>query len=321
MSDPFPPFQFIADRGDARLRLDQVLVRRVRDVRHFSRTVARHWIESGAVAVDGQVAPRAAVRVREGAAITVAIPSSAVRRARPEPEPLLLEVLYEDNDLIAINKPAGMVVHPSYKQYSGTLLNAVLARVHDRIDAQPGILTRLDKGTSGIVIVALSPHVHAALQDQARRGEVVKEYLAVVDGRPDPPSGRIRFPLTRDPADRRRVIVLPAGAPSETAYDTIGSLDTEDGVISLIRCRLITGRTHQIRVHLEASGWPILGDPLYGRPAAELTRQALHAWRIGFSHPITGQRHTIVAPPPTDIHDIAGPLTDRLPHDEFFGRA
>ena len=131
MPDPSPPFQFIADRGDARLRLDQVLVRRVRDVRHFSRTVARHWIESGAVAVDGRVAPRAGVRVREGAAITVAIPSSAVRRARPEPESLLLDVLYEDDHLIAINKPAGMVVHPSYKQYSGTLLNAVLARRKD----------------------------------------------------------------------------------------------------------------------------------------------------------------------------------------------
>jgi 23S rRNA pseudouridine1911/1915/1917 synthase len=313
MPDPSPPFQFIADRGDARLRLDQVLVRRVRDVRHFSRTVARHWIESGAVAVDGQVARRAAVRVREGAAIMVAIPSSAVRRARPEPEPLLLDVLYEDDHLIAINKPAGMVVHPSYKQYSGTLLNAVLARIGHRVDAQPGILTRLDKGTSGIVIVALSPHIHSALQGQAGRGHIAKEYLAIVHGRPDPPSGRIHFPLARDPADRRRVIVLPTGAPSETAYDAIGSLETADGPISLVRCVLITGRTHQIRVHLEASGWPILGDPVYGRPAAQITRQALHAWRIGFTHPITGQRHTVVAPLPPDMCDLAGPLGQRLP--------
>ena len=245
--------------------------------------------------------------------VSVAIPSSAVRRARPEPEPLLLDVLYEDDYLMAINKQAGMVVHPSYKQYSGTLLNAVLARVHDRIDAQPGILTRLDKGTSGIVIVALSPHIHSALQDQARHGQIAKEYLAVVHGRPDPPSGRIHFPLARDPADRRRVIVLPTGAPSETAYDAIGSLDTADGPISLVRCMLVTGRTHQIRVHFEASGWPILGDPLYGRPSAQIARQALHAWRIAFTHPITGQRLTVVAPLPTDIHELAGALGQCLP--------
>jgi len=321
MPDPAPSFQFIADRGDARLRLDQVLVRRIRDVRHFSRTVARHWIESGAVAVDGQVTSRASVRVREGAAITVAVPSSAVRRARPQPEPLLLDVLYEDDHLIAVNKPAGMVVHPSYKQYSGTLLNAVLARVRDRVDAQPGILTRLDKGTSGLVIVALSPKVHAALQDQARHGQMAKEYLAVVHGRPHPPSGRICLPLARDPADRRRVIVLPTGAPSETVYDVIGSFDSVDGPVSVVRCILVTGRTHQIRVHLEASGWPILGDPLYGRAAPDITRQALHAWRISFNHPITGNRHTVVAPLPPDIRHVVAQLIERLPQDEFFGRA
>jgi 23S rRNA pseudouridine1911/1915/1917 synthase len=142
-----------------------------------------------------------------------------------------------------------------------------------------------------------------------------------VYGRPHPPSGRIRLPLARDPADRRRVIVLPTGAPSETAYDAIGSLDTANGPVSLIRCMLITGRTHQIRVHLEASGWPILGDPLYGRPAAGIARQALHAWRIDFTHPITDQRHRVVAPLPADILHIAGPLAERLPHDEFFSRA
>src|SRR5215211_5685204 len=145
MRVPSPPFQFIADRGDARLRLDQVLVRRIRDFKHFSRTVARQWIESGAVAVDGRVISRAAVRVRAGAAILVSIPGSAVRRERPQPEAVALEVLYEDESLIAVNKPAGMVVHPSYKQTSGTLLNAVLSRLGHDHDLQPGILTRLDK--------------------------------------------------------------------------------------------------------------------------------------------------------------------------------
>src|ERR1044071_1525068 len=122
MRDPSPPFQFIADRGDARLRLDQVLVRRVRDVRHFSRTRARQWIESGAVAVDGRVTVRAALRVHEGASVSVSIPASAVVREVPGPEAIDLDILYEDDFLIAINKPAGMVVHPSYKRHSGTLL-------------------------------------------------------------------------------------------------------------------------------------------------------------------------------------------------------
>jgi len=304
MPGPSPAFQFIADRGDARLRLDQVLVRRIRDVRHFSRTIARQWIEAGAVAIDGRVTVRAAVRVAEGAEVSVAIPGSAVRRERPQPESRLLDVLYEDDHLIAVNKPAGMVVHPSYKQTGGTLLNAILGRLGDRRDVQPGILTRLDKGTSGVVVIALSSGVHAALQEQARLGRLTKEYLAVVRGAPSPPSGRISLPLGRDPADRRRVIVLPSGAPSETVYEAIDSVATPDGPASLVRCRLVTGRTHQIRVHMSARGWPVLGDPLYGAPTATIDRQALHAWRVAFIHPITTQPHTIVAPLPDDIRAL-----------------
>jgi 23S rRNA pseudouridine1911/1915/1917 synthase len=320
MPDPSPAFQFIADRGDARLRLDQVLVRRIRDVRHFSRTVARQWIEAGVVAIDGRVTSRAGVRVPEGAAICVSIPGAAVRRERPQPESLALDVLYEDQHLIAVNKPAGMVVHPSYKQSSGTLLNAILGRLGHQSGVQPGILTRLDKGTSGIVIVALSAGVHAALQEQARLGELTKEYLALVQGVPDPPSGRITMPLGRDPADRRRVIVLASGAPSETVYEVIDSVETPDGPASLLRCRLVTGRTHQIRVHLAASGWPVLGDPVYGVPTATIERQALHAWRVAFIHPVTSQSHTVVAPLSADIRALLGPMAERFRND-LLGRA
>jgi 23S rRNA pseudouridine1911/1915/1917 synthase len=307
MPDRSPPFQFIADRGDARLRLDQVLVRRIRDVRHFSRTLARHWIEDGAVAVDGRVAVRAASRVAEGAAISVSIPGSAARRERPQPEPLALDVLYEDEHVIAINKPAGMVVHPSYKQSSGTLLNAVLARRGSANAATPGILTRLDKGTSGVVLVAVSPGIHALLQAQAKAGELSKEYLAVVRGVPHPPSGRICMPLARDPADRRRVIVLASGAPSETVYDVVRTIETSEGAVSLVRCGLVTGRTHQIRVHLAEAGCPIIGDAVYGSASGLIPRQALHAWRVRFSHPVTGCPQAVVAPLSADICQLVEP--------------
>jgi 23S rRNA pseudouridine1911/1915/1917 synthase len=320
MRNQSPPFQFIADRGDARLRLDQVLVRRVRDVRHFSRTRARQWIEAGAVAVDGRVTSRAALRVHEGASVAVSIPASAVRREVPGPEALALDILYEDEFLIAINKPAGMVVHPSYKRHSGTLLNAVLGRLDGR-SSTPGILTRLDKDTSGIVIVALSPDVHAALQTQSRAGHLKKEYLAVVHGVPRPRSGHVRLPLARDPTDRRRVVVLPEGAASETVYEVIASDDARDGGRSLVRCTLVTGRTHQIRVHLASNGWPIVGDATYGRKADGVGRQALHAWRITFVHPASGERCTLVAPLPADMLAVAGVLLDGVPPDRLTGRA
>ena len=297
MPEPTDRIQFFADRGDARLRLDQILVRRVSAVSRMSRNIAQQWIESGAVTVDRQPARRPSARVREGAAIEVTLPDTATRRSTPDAEAVDLEILYEDASLIAINKPPGIVVHPSYKQTSGTLLNAVLWRVRDRVGATPGILTRLDKETSGIVVVALGPEVHAALQRDGAAGRIHKEYLAVVSGTPRPSSGTIREPLGRDPADRRRVIVTPGGAASETRYQVIDS----DSGVSIVRCELVTGRTHQIRVHLQSRGWPIVGDRLYGIADERIARQALHAWRITFPHPVTRDPVTIEAPIPEDM--------------------
>ena len=297
MPEPTDRIQFFADRGDARLRLDQILVRRVSAVSRMSRNIAQQWIESGAVTVDRQPARRPSARVREGAAIEVTLPDTATRRSTPDAEAVDLEILYEDASLIAINKPPGIVVHPSYKQTSGTLLNAVLWRVRDRVGVTPGILTRLDKETSGIVVVALGPEVHAALQRDGAAGRIQKEYLAVVSGTPRPSSGTIREPLGRDPADRRRVIVTAGGAASETRYQVIDS----DGGVSVVRCELVTGRTHQIRVHLQSRGWPIVGDRLYGIADERIARQALHAWRITFPHPVTRDPVTIEAPIPEDM--------------------
>jgi 23S rRNA pseudouridine1911/1915/1917 synthase len=222
-------------------------------------------------------------------------------RRRPQPEEGPLAVIYEDEQLIVLDKPAGVVVHPTYKNTSGTLLNAVLWRVRDRPDAQPGILTRLDKGTSGVVVIALTPIAHATLQRDAAAGRVVKEYLALVRGTPDPPAGRIVLPLGRDSADRRRVVVRDDGQHCETRYETIGRPASNR---SLLRCTLVTGRTHQIRVHFAASGHPIVGDVLYGEPDASIARQALHAWRVALPHPVTRQRIEIEAPIPDDIRDV-----------------
>jgi 23S rRNA pseudouridine1911/1915/1917 synthase len=316
MPDPRETFQFITDRGDSRLRLDQILARRVTAVTHMSRSVAQRWIEAGAVTVDGRPAKRSSDRVREQAAVEVTFPPDTILRSVPEPEPTALDVLYEDAALIAINKPAGVVVHPSYKQLSGTLLNAVLWHVRERSDARPGILTRLDKDTSGIVVIAFAGSVHAAMQRDAAAGRIRKEYLALVHGSPRPATGVIREPLGRDPADRRRVVVASGGAPSETRYEVVRSL--ENG-LSLVRCELITGRTHQIRVHLSARGWPIAGDRLYGPsttlgagPSTALraggadliARQALHAWRITMPHPETREPLVIEAPLPQDFSRI-----------------
>lgn len=227
----------------------------------------------------------------------------STERRRPLPEEGPLSIVYEDEWVIVLDKPPGVVVHPTYKNWSGTLLNSVMWRVRDRAGAQPGILTRLDKGTSGLVVMALTPEVHATLQRDLNAGRVRKEYLAVVHGAPEPPSGSIVLPLGRDAADRRRVVVTPTGAASETRYESIGSVTNGR---SLLRCELVTGRTHQIRVHLAARGWPIVGDALYGHADDTIPRQALHSWRVSLPHPVTHEPLSCEAPIPQDMRALIG---------------
>ena len=225
---------------------------------------------------------------------------------RPElaPEEMPLSVLYEDDWLLALDKPPGLVVHPAQGNREGTLLHGLLWRA---ASYKPHLVSRLDQGTSGILLVAKTPEAHARLQ---RRG-MVKDYLAVVYGRPPVPKGRIDLGILRDPGDpRRRIASRTEGRPSSTLWECVGEADG----ISLLRCRLLTGRTHQIRVHLEAVRMPIVGDPLYGVPGwkgigdpdlAELCRvfprQALHAWRLGLVHPVTGEPLEVCAPVPPDL--------------------
>ena len=216
----------------------------------------------------------------------------------------MLEILFEDEWLLAVDKPAGVVVHPTYKNVAGTLLDELRAR-------QPGVafsvVGRLDKLTSGIVVLAKSADAHRALQ--RIWPEADKEYLAVVRGHVEAKRGRIDLPLGTDPADRRRRIVRPDGAPSVTLFERLAYDPSTDR--SVVRCRPVTGRRHQIRVHLAARGWPVVGDAVYGDALEGFPRHALHAWRLGFRHPITGARVDLS---PTRVVDLSTHIGDAWPY-------
>jgi 23S rRNA pseudouridine1911/1915/1917 synthase len=313
------------DRGDIGTRIDRVLLRHLAREPGMSRARIQKWIAAGRVLVNGVPAPRVAWRVADGDRVQVDA-REIRRRVRPRAEDRVLDVLFEDAHLMAVNKPAGMVVHPSYRHANGTLINALLHRSSRWPSGDaPALLTRLDKMTSGVLLVAKRREVVVRLQHEMRAQRIEKDYLAVVHGVPSPPRGTIDLALDRDPWDRRRVTVTDRGGqPAVTRYERVavsqsdaatgadaGALPPADGSRqALLKCRLVTGRMHQIRAHLAAKGWPLVGDPVYGRKGGEpaFPRQALHAWRVAFIHPVTGERLEIVAPLPADLRD----LLDRL---------
>lgn len=231
----------------------------------------------------------------------------------------VLDVLFEDDHLVVLNKPAGVVVHPAYKNPDATVLDALRAYAADWPAGQrPSIVGRLDKLTTGILLVAKTSDVHAALQRVLASSDSEKNYLAVVYGRVEPVRGEIDLRLMCDPHDRRRrVASLDGGSPSLTRFECLTEVAAPRAGLSLLRCRLVTGRRHQIRVHLSARGWPLVGDRVYGEPrwsevvdatlAAALRtfpRQALHAWRLALTHPVTGERLRLEAGVPPDLNDL-----------------
>jgi 23S rRNA pseudouridine1911/1915/1917 synthase len=309
------------DRGDHGVRVDLVLIRHLAHEPGVSRARIQKWVAAGRVLINGAPAPRAAWRVAGGDRLQV--DAREIRtRARPRPEARSLDVLFEDAHLMAVNKPAGLVVHPSYRHASGTLINALLhLSVRWPSGDAPALLTRLDKMTSGVLLVAKRREVVARLQHEMRAERIEKDYLAVVRGVPSPPRGTIDLALDRDPWDRRKVTVTDRGGqPAITRYERVAVSDerpaagaepfpvssSSRGRHALLRCRLVTGRMHQIRVHLAAKGWPLVGDPVYGRASAgpAFPRQALHAWRVAFTHPLTGEHLDIVAPLPDDLRAL-----------------
>jgi 23S rRNA pseudouridine1911/1915/1917 synthase len=307
-----------ADRGDEGVRLDLVLRRHLTDLRRATRTRVQSWIARGLVTVNGTPVRRVSTRAALGDIVSVMLPDEEPRAVMAA-EDVRLDVLYEDEYLLAIGKPAGVVVHPTFKHTTGTMMNALLwhARAWPAFQ-RPSLVSRLDKLTSGLVVVARTGAAHAALQRAMAANDSEKDYLAVVYGRVNVARGEIDLRLGRDRSDHRRVAAsATVGAESLTRFERLASVAAPRAGLSLLRCRLSTGRTHQIRVHVAARGWPIVGDPEYGEPrwslvddpllAAKLRtfpRQALHAWRVAFTHPMTRARVTIEAPVPRDIGDL-----------------
>lgn len=310
-----PRFRVVtATRADGGARLDLVLRRHLADLPHATRSQVQRWMRAGAVSVNGRRVARPAARAAPGDIIGVALPEEPERLVM-RAEPLRLDVLFEDDHLLAVNKPPNIVVHPTYRHATGTLMNGLLWRARGWPEGQrPSIVGRLDKLTSGVVLVAKTPRVHAALQRAMAQPVSDKTYLAVVYGKV-PQRGAIELRLARDTADRRRVVASAThGLPSLTRYQRIGRTGATRSGVALLRCRLVTGRMHQLRVHLAARGWPIVGDPVYGQPRwsrvadpelaaalREFPRQALHAWRLAFPHPLTGAAVRIHAPVPPDV--------------------
>lgn len=305
------------DRGDAGERLDRVLVRHLADLR-ASRSRVRMWIEAGRVRRNGAVAVRPGERLARGDVLEVDLPPAPPPRPRPPAWDHPLIILFEDEHLLAVDKPPGMLVHPTPGRREGTLVNALLADPSRFEDGRPRLVQRLDRDTSGVLLVARTRSAHAALARALGGGEAEKTYLAVVYGVPERSKGRIDLRLDRDPGDpRRRLASRDRGQPAATRWEVLAAApDGPAGGVrpALLACRLETGRTHQIRAHLGAVGHPLVGDPLYGEPrhqgiadptlaaaCAGFPRQALHAWRLTFHHPFTNRRLELEAPPPDDL--------------------
>ncbi|MGB6837717.1 MAG: RluA family pseudouridine synthase [Dehalococcoidia bacterium] len=282
-----------ADREGERLDL---FVARQRP--ELSRSRVQRLIEQGLVTIEGRPA-RAGLRLERGRRVCLTVPPPEPLELAPEAIPL--SVVYEDEDLLVVDKPAGMAVHPGPGHSAHTLVNAVLARCPDLRgvggQGRPGIVHRLDKDTSGLIIVARNDLAHLSLSRQLKERRVEKGYLALVHGHVEPPEGVIEAPIGRDPRHRQRMAVVEGGREARTGYRVARYVDS----YTLVEVTPHTGRTHQIRVHFAALGYPVVGDGVYGRPCPVLGRQFLHAFRLAFRHPRTGEALRLEAPLPADL--------------------
>jgi 23S rRNA pseudouridine1911/1915/1917 synthase len=294
-------------------RLDRALADAVPTL---SRERLKVLINAGQVTSAGAMVRDPARKSRGGEVFQVAVPQPAA--AHNEAQDIPLEIAFEDDHLIVIDKPAGLVVHPAAGNLDGTLVNALLHHCHGSLSgiggvARPGIVHRIDKDTSGLMVAAKTDRAHEGLAKQFAAHSIDRRYRAIVAGRPIPPAGTIDAPLARSPANRKKVAIVGSGKRAVTHYSTIQQL--REG--ALVECRLETGRTHQVRVHMASIGHSLLGDPAYGkiRPAhrgvlerLSFRRQALHAAVLGFVHPITGENMSFASAMPADMQELFSQL-------------
>lgn len=330
-------YETVAEESDKGLRLDKFLSNKFSDI---SRSRLKSLISEGQVIKDmgNTKITDPSYRIKGGECFSVHIPD--VIDPDPVGEDIPLDIHYEDDDLLVVYKPAGMVVHPAPGNNSGTLVNALIHHCGDSLSGingvkRPGIVHRIDKDTSGLMVVAKSDKAHKGLSKQFQKHTLERAYLAVVWGVPNPTQGTINLPLKRDPKNRLKIAVRDDGKEAITHYKVIKRLEPPRKImsrgnvskglppsLSLVECRLETGRTHQVRVHMAHSGYPLVGDPLYSRrnnPQKNFTehakaaitafkRQALHAYVIGFTHPVTKETLTFEIELPNDIKQLVKAL-------------
>lgn len=295
------PLLLVVESDDTGQRLDRYIADTLPDL---SRTYVKQLIEDLHICVNGKPA-KPSYQVQPGDQLSIRLPLPTASDIVPEDIPL--NIHYEDDDVLVVDKPAGMVVHPAPGHARGTLVNALLfycPTISISGDLRPGIVHRLDKDTSGLLVVAKNDRAKISLQEQQKARQMLKLYLALVHGHFDPPVGLIDLPLDRHPTNRLRIAVVEGGREARTRYHQLETL----GPYALVEARLETGRTHQIRVHFSHCGHPVFSDPLYGprRPKETfgLRRQFLHATRLGFRHPRSGEWVELVSPLPTDLQNV-----------------
>ena len=291
-------------------RLDRALADAVPTL---SRERLKALIASGKVTDEsGAPARDPAKKAVGGQSFTVTVPAPAP--AHNEPQAIALDIVFEDEHLVVIDKPAGLVVHPAAGNPDGTLVNALLHHCAGRLSgiggvARPGIVHRIDKDTSGLMVAAKTDRAHEGLAKQFAVHSIDRRYKAIVAGRPNPPAGTIDAPLARSPANRKKVAIVASGKRAVTHYRTLRPLKEA----ALVECRLETGRTHQVRVHMTSIGNPLLGDPVYGRTKAahrplletlRFRRQALHAAHLGFIHPVKSNALSFDSELPADMQEL-----------------
>ncbi|MCP4847565.1 MAG: RluA family pseudouridine synthase [Verrucomicrobiaceae bacterium] len=293
-------FRYTAQDGESE-RLDRFISSKLAEM---SRARIQALIRDGHITLNGSSTKPGRLLVN-GDFISIIIPDPVPSEAKPENIPL--EILHEDDHIIVINKPHGLVVHPAAGNPDGTLVNALLHHCKSLSGIggveRPGIVHRLDKDTSGCMVAAKTDVAHHGLCESFAKHKVTKVYLAIVEGCPPSPSGRIENNIARNPHDRQKMAVVmpPLGKSAITEY----SVNSPRGDASLVECRIFTGRTHQIRVHMKSLGTPILGDPIYARPAKQKVtapRLMLHAWKLGFNHPVHGEALLFKNEPPPEFN-------------------